>query len=296
MTPPEHFLIGVVSANIFYSSMHFSKGHEKKSHGYLKLAIAMGLAASMPDIDTFFGNYTSRDPLIGHRGWTHSFIGVLGISLAMTIIISILTFLLRIFTSYFRLLYNKFKPATENESSYNFSRDLFQPFLLKPFILLLLFLFFAGVTHLIADLPQAGSVWGGIPLLFPFKLGGEHVRFGGFGIIGWYDLKILWYLIGAVAITTPFVYFGKILYLIKKKPAKIAAVFIYAMVFLFSAVFFGWMIKHVKNSNYKNDKQWYVYQMNQVEKLPAFIKYPTLKGIKIFTSIFYQARNFNLNP
>ena len=105
MAPPEHLLMGITLANIFYSVQAFFK---KKYFTYGKLLIVLGLVAMSPDIDSFFGRYTSPNPYIGHRGMTHSFVGITVLGFLFTIAASLFSIIIRIAGGYWKFLVNYF--------------------------------------------------------------------------------------------------------------------------------------------------------------------------------------------
>ena len=106
MTPPEHLLIGITCANIFYSILGIFRKHW---FNYFAFALVLGLVAMAPDIDSFFGHYTSQDPVVGHRGMTHSFLGVAVIALPMVLSASFGNLLARAFVAYWKLLVRFFR-------------------------------------------------------------------------------------------------------------------------------------------------------------------------------------------
>ncbi|MCP4180184.1 MAG: metal-dependent hydrolase, partial [bacterium] len=185
MTPPEHFLIGASLANVYYSFQSLLKS---KRINYLTLLLIMGIAAIFPDIDSFFGHYTSVNPIIGHRGMTHSIIAVIIFGFILTIITFAVTFIIMI-------NYYKCKSLFQVSEDINFINRMKNYFSIKSFIILFIISSIAGLSHLIADLPQPAGIWNGIPLLFPLKLGNQYIRNGGFSLIGWYDYSIMWLLI-----------------------------------------------------------------------------------------------------
>jgi len=166
MTPPEHIVIGFSIAHVFYSIQSLLR---KKILSYFIMPGVAAIFSILPDVDSFFGHYTSKNIYIGHRGITHSL-------LFCAIISGVLAS-----ASYFLYYFNKkfsSKPCDENIKS-------------KCFMLFGISLF-ASISHLLADLPQPPGVWGGIPVLFPYRENGNFMRIGGWSNIGWYDYKILW--------------------------------------------------------------------------------------------------------
>ncbi len=285
MTPPEHFLIGISCANIFYSGLLIIK---RNWFTYGKLLIIMGLVAISPDIDSFFGHYTSTDPFVGHRGMTHSFLGVLVISIAFTLFASVITVLFRLIIGYWKVIVRYFKKRDTGEVSDEIIREyILDPFLLNKFFLFLLLCFISGTTHLITDLPQPPSVWKGIPLFFPLKSNGEFVRSGGWSLIGWYDLKIMWVLIGTTVLTVPSVLIGRAADLFKLRYASIPLL---SVVILFNCAVFVWMGSYIASSTYTNSRKWAAYQNEMVKTFPPEIREVTMKGKTIFISLFRQMR------
>ena len=148
--------------------------------------------------------------------------------------------------------------------------------------------FVAGVSHLLSDLPQPPSVWKGIPLFFPLKENGVYVRNGGWNLIGWYDIKILWILIGSCAVTIPAVMAGRFFSLVK---LKYAAIPLFSAIILFNAGVLAWMTDYIKKSKYEGEAKWYESQMKIVEEFPPEIRKITNQGKTIFISIFRQVQN-----
>ncbi|MCP4135595.1 MAG: metal-dependent hydrolase, partial [bacterium] len=148
MTIPEHLMIGFSFANIFYAIQSLFKF---KKINYLLLVLLLAIAAAFPDIDSFFGYYTSTNPLIGHRGATHSIAGAIvsGFILTLTALLISAIFLRKKYLT------------------------------MRVFFLLFFISSLAGISHVLADLPQPPSVWKGIPVFFPLKSGGQYMRHGG---------------------------------------------------------------------------------------------------------------------
>lgn len=297
MTNPEHLLVGMASATAFYSAMHFCGNKEKKSFGLGKILFVMAVAANISDIDALWGNYTSKDPWTGHRGMTHSFMGVALLGLGITIATNVFAVVLRLIPAYWCFLFNYFKKKEFDldSSEFSFFKYLSNPFHPKPFLILFLAAFIGGVTHLICDMPQAGSVWEGLPLFFPFKnAAGDYSRYGGWGLIGWYDFKTAWLLLGTVAVSIPAVLIGRFINLFKIKVIKILTVCWFAAIFLFNCGIFYWSFNYIRTSTYKNDQQWYSYQMKWLDtEAPELIKKTSKEAFKIGLSIFRQSRGLN---
>ena len=257
----------------------------------------MAVAANLPDIDALWGDYTSKDPWTGHRGMTHSFMGVAVLGLGLTIATNILAVALRMIPAYWHLLFNYFKKKEMDLDStgFHFLKYLSRPFHLKPFLLLFLAAFIGGVTHLICDMPQAGSAWEGLPLMFPFKnAAGEYARYGGWGLVGWYDFKITWLLIATVAASIPAILIGRFINLFKNRVIKIVTLCWFAAVFTANMGAFYWTFNYIKNSTYKNDQEWYSYQMKWLDtEAPEFVKKTSKDAFKIGLSLFRQSRGLN---
>jgi len=288
MTPPEHFLLGITCANIFYSFLGIFR---KNWYTYLKLALVMGLVAVSPDVDSFFGHYISQDPYVGHRGMTHSLIGVAVLALIAVFFVSLFSIVLRAVIGYWKFLVRFFKKKFGAvESPEVIWKYVVGPFFPKQFLVFFVFAFIAGVSHLISDLPQPPSVWKGIPLFFPLKENGVFVRNGGWNLIGWYDIKILWVLIGACISTIPLVILSRLLSLIKLKYVKYIFIPFFSLIIIFNTGVLGWIANYVMHSRYEGEAKWYEGQMKIVDVLPPDIKNATLKGKTIFISLFRQVQ------
>lgn len=291
MTPPEHFLIGLSTASAFYAAEHFVKPLEKKPVGYGKLLCVMGLAAILPDMDSFWGTYTSKNPWIGHRGMTHSFVGVAVIGLGLAILSALISLILRVIPAYWHFWHDHFKRKEfGTEKKFHLPKYLLEPFHWLPFSLVFLAAFLGGVTHILADLPQAKSAWGGLPIYFPFKSGGDYARVGGFGLVGWYDFRIGWALIGAAVISIPAVFLGMFLKWFKNNFFKVTVIAWFALVFAFNAGLYVWIVNHVRHSTYVDDRTWYDSQMKWVASAPKLIREPTQEAFKIGVSLFQQSQ------
>jgi membrane-bound metal-dependent hydrolase YbcI (DUF457 family) len=298
MTTPEHLIIGLTSANLVYAATHLGPNRKKKAVGYLKILFAMSIAAIIPDIDSFFGSYTSTDPTVGHRGMTHSILGVLVLGFGVSVLTAVLSLLFRLFSSYWKLLYYHFKSKTlAEENRFRFFKDFFHSFLPKPFLLLWLFSFLAGITHLLADLPTPPSIWGGLPLLYPFKTGdGQYARFGATAAMGWYDLKIFYVMCATFTFTTLAVIVGKFFNVFKKTLTKIVTILVFAAIFGASTYSFIWARNYLKTTVYKDDKQWMSYQIQVINTFDEPIKGKVIRFVEIFRAGWKQAKGFSFNP
>lgn len=286
MTPPDHLIIGFSLANVFYSILLMLK---KRWFGYFFLLFLFGIVSITPDIDSFFGNYTSTDPWIGHRGMTHSLLGVAVIGPGLTILFSSLIFIARLIPGYWRYLVHFFKKRTTGKkSSFVFRKYLLEPFHPWKFLALFAGTFIVGYSHLLVDMIQPPSVWKGIPLFFPLKVNGEYLRSGGWNLIGWYDLKISWILMASFAGTIPFVFLGRLFDYIK---LKYVAAPLLTLVVLFNTGIYIWIGNYVSSQRYTGNADWYKYQMKIVDTFPSPVKETALKGKTIFLTLFRQMRS-----
>ncbi|MCL1865452.1 MAG: metal-dependent hydrolase [Spirochaetes bacterium] len=247
MTPPDHFLTGL-SIGAVYSSVCgiFSL----KRIPYFIAFTLCALFAILPDIDAFRGVYSSPDPFIGHRGITHSLLFVTLVS-----IISILPYLAgRAITRYYK-----------SEKTYEEKKLLW--------IDLFLLLLFAGVSHLILDIPQPPGIWGGIPLFFPLKINGQFARIGGWNKIGWYDYRITWILFITVSVSIVTL----ILMIFLKKNIFIKKI-LYMSVLIISAISYILITSTIANSSYKNSKEWNESQSKYIDTLPECFRKAAVHG------------------
>lgn len=275
MTPPEHFFIGASLAHILYSFQSFLK---TKRFNYLVLLFLLGTAAMLPDIDSFFGHYVSKNPTIGHRGMTHSFAAVILFGFILTAITMALTY---ISMHICRIIKNN-KPKDTNASE-----NIEAYFTIKSFWILFAISTCAGISHLIADLFQPPGVWQGIPLFFPLKSGGQYIRHGGFSMTGWYDYKIMWLLIKAFLISLPFLMTAAALTRFNANK-KISSVF-FALVIIINCGSFVLVTDYIRTSEYKNRYAWERKQTKYLNNSSPLIKKLTIDGKKIFLKIFIKS-------
>ncbi len=261
MAPPEHILIGFSIAHVFYA---MQKILHKKYFYYPVLLFMAGLSAIIPDIDSFFGNYASRNVYTGHRGITHSILFVFLISLTITLIMCAFA------TISMRLV--KKSPVFEGKAK---------------FMSLFLLLFVCGLSHLMADLPQPPGVWGGIPIFFPYKIDGSFVRTGGWSKIGWYDYKIMWSFI-FIATATAFIV--ALLPIIEKYKVNIAKKIIAVVIILINLGINIWLFHHISNSQYVNAAYWERIQYEYLMHSNPLIKMTTLKGRAYFVKLFKSVK------
>ncbi len=254
-------LIGFSIAHVFYA---FQKILSKKYFSYATLLLTAGACAIIPDIDSFFGNYASRNVYTGHRGITHSILFVFSISLTIT-------FIMCAFSSISMRLVKK---------SFVFEGK-------AKFMSLFLLLFVCGLSHLLADLPQPPGVWGGIPIFFPYKIDGSFVRAGGWSKIGWYDYKILWSFI-FIAIASAFIV--ALLLITEKYGLKILKNII-AVLLIFSNLSINiWLFHHISNSQYMSAAYWERIQNEYLTHSNPLIKMTTLKGRAYFMKLFKSVK------
>ncbi len=285
MTPPDHLVIGFSLANVFYSILIILR---KRWFGYFFLLLLFGIVSVSPDIDSFFGNYTSIDPWIGHRGVTHSLIGVFVLGLGLTLVFSFLALVVRLIGGYWRYLVHFFTNRTPGErSGFILWKYLLEPFYFKRLLLLFAGTFVVGYSHLLVDMVQPPSVWKGVPLFFPVKVNGEYLRSGGWNLIGWYDLKISLVLIASFVGTIPVVFLGKLFDFAR---LKYVAAPLLVLVILFNTGVYIWIGSYISSNNYSGNADWYRYQMKIVDTFPSPIKETTLKGKTIFLTLFRQMR------
>ncbi len=298
MTPPEHLFLGISCANVYYGAVSIIGTvfrRRVKPVGYFLLMTAMGIAAMLPDVDSFFGHYTSADPWVGHRGMTHSYLGSAVLGLAVTLVFAALSFAgFRIWRGYWKLLRDRFYVrATGEEPRFRYCNFTFHYFLPLPFMIFFVGTFIAGVSHALADLPQPASAWNGVPLMFPKMANGQYAREGGWGMIGWFDLKIQWDLMFLAAYSLPVALAAKFVNYFRFIATRALAALVFAGLIYMNVQGMNDMVKYIKSCEYKNDNQWYSDQMKYVDNAEPFVRDTTKKGMKMFIAIFRQARNYN---
>ena len=257
MTPPEHLLIGISIGNIFYSLQSVIR---KKYLSYFLIIIMSGIFAVCPDVDSFFGHYSSVDVYIGHRGVTHSLLFVFILSASAVLFI---------------LLIKKIRKYVFSDNS-SCNAGIFITFVFS-------LLFFSGVSHLIADLPQPPGIWGGIPLFFPYKNNDIFFRVGGWSKIGWYDYKIYWSLFCVVFIS----FLISLIIYIFNRIFRTRIVIILAIILMLMNVSVNvWLACYVGNSRYINSTQWNKLQNDYLRKSNTLIKKVTIHGKEYFMKLF----------
>jgi len=259
MTPPEHILIGFSIANIFYS---VQKILNRTCLPYLLMVVFAVMFAVLPDIDSFFGSYASTSVYSGHRGVTHSIAFILLASAAAIPAAWI-----------FRAA--AFQGIDDKQEA----RKMYAAFFALVFA--------AGLSHLLADLPQPAGPWGGIPLLYPYRSNGTFVRSGGWGRLGWYDYQVMWTFIYAAlasAMAIVFIYsagrmqFGRV--------KKILAVLLFAV----NLGAFAWLVDHVKNSEYVSARHWDKVQDEYLSHAGPLVRGITISGRDFFLRLFFRVR------
>ena len=241
MTPPEHFVCGLTTANALYSARVFLG---RSPAFYPVILVIGGVAAVLPDIDAFFGHYASTNALVGHRGWTHSLLGIVG------------------FATIFSL---GFKLFGKNGS-----------------LFIWLCATLAGLSHLLCDLITPPSVWGGLPLLFPLSQ-----RYGGWSLIGWYDLQAFWLLLLFLVPSSAMLCLTNI---IRRKGSTNAIRLTVAFAFLTSLTGLAAATWSISNSRYENEAQWYSIQSRDIRQFPAPIPALTNRAMEIFLALFNRLR------
>lgn len=281
MSPPEHLVIGAAAANLTYGLVNL---RSEKQTRYLRLALIAAIGAVLPDIDSFFGHYGSLNPKIGHRGMTHSFVGVAVLGLGLSTLFASVISVFKIFTGYYRWLVAYMEHKHGLRTKFVITKHVFSAFEKKSFCLLFLFAFIGGLTHIMADLPTPKGNWQGLPLFYPFS----NARFGDLNLIGWYDIWGFWIVTYGIAVSIPLIIATRI---ISKEKFKKLSVVIFLILFLLNAYVFYNLIDHIKNSKYKDESSWYVYQRYTViKKLPPKIQNFTEKSMHNFAIIYRQVR------
>lgn len=261
MTPPEHLFIGFSIGNIFYSIQTFLN---KKYIPYLLLIFLAGVLAIIPDIDSFWGNYTSNNVYIGHRGITHSIFFIFMVSATVVALISIVV-----------VIY-----CFINNKSHSSDTKI------KLFMLFML-LFFSGLSHLLADLPQPPGVWNGIPLFYPYQSNEVFVRTGGWSKIGWYDYKILWPFISIAVVS---VFLTIIILVLNQFKLNVLKKIIAIIVFLINIVVNIWMVNYIHNSQYISAHHWERIQNEYIKNSNPIISTVTMKGRNYFLKLFHTIK------
>lgn len=259
MAPPEHILLGISVANIYQSIQSFFK---KDLHPYSKILVLSVLFALLPDMDSFSGNYTSTNVFIGHRGITHSIFFVTASSL--------------IFSAFLFFLDIKQLKGAGTEHRKRFPLFMF------------LVLLTAGMSHIIADLPQPASIWGGIPVFFPLKSDGVYMRSGGWARIGWYDLKIIWSLIYAALLSWILI---ALIHVLKKRQRLFAIRAAAIAVILINIITCVNITLYISNSTYTSNEAWNAQQEQYLKSSSPLVQCITESGKTIALKLFYLIRH-----
>ena len=247
MTSPDHFLTGLSIGAIYSSICGISS---LKRIPFFAAFILCGVFAILPDIDVFRGVYSSPDPLLGHRGITHSLFFV-----ALASMMFVLIYLSG------RVVLRYFKNQNVCEEKKFLWVDLF------------VLLFLAGTSHLILDLPTPSGIWKGIPVFFPLKDGGQFARAGGWGKIGWYDYRITWILFISVSVSIVIL----ISTIFLRKNIFIKKI-LYSGILIVCIISYFLMTSTIASSSFKNSKAWNESQSRYVDTLPEFFKKGAVYG------------------
>jgi len=252
-------LIGFSIANIFYSVQKF---FDRKYLPYLLMITFAVIFAVLPDFDSFFGNYASTNVYVGHRGLTHSIAFILLASAAAI-------------------------PAVWIYGAAAFPGIGDRHEAGKMYAAFFALVFLSGISHLLADLPQPAGAWGGIPLLYPYRSNGEFVRSGGWGMLGWYDYRVMWtFTYAALASAMAIVFmnisgrmrFGRV--------KKILAATLLAV----NLAAFAWLVDHVKNSEYVSARHWEKVQDEYLAHAGPLVRGITISGRDFFLRLFFSVR------
>lgn len=266
MTPPEHIFMGAIVAN---SAFAVRVLREKFTPSYGVLLAAGTLCAVLPDVDSFFGHYGSANPWVGHRGMTHSLLWCI----IQAFVISFIFYRLRVKGGIGSIAVTGGRAEIRSAFLFLFAAALF-----------------ASVGHVIADLPQPPSVWNGIPVFFPLKMNGEYVRNGGWGLVGWYDFRIMINLFLAAMLTggicTVLIAAGKCL----SRPVKRA---LGALVLCIGLGSFIWTGYYISTCSYESGRHWEQYQEEVLGSCPGGVRSVVLVGRQVFYDVFvFMRRHF----
>jgi hypothetical protein len=318
MTIPEHLFIGFVLANgvtaaLALARMRRERVERKRAEAiaapgaanqrprpgvkgfpsWPKVVLVCLIASLLPDVDSFFGHYTSTDPWIGHRGVTHSLVGVLALGLALVLAVQLLSILPRALPGYFLFLYHRFRAkAMGAPSVFRFPAYVVQP--LHPRMLLSLWAaaFLAGVGHLMVDIPQPASVWGGLPLYFPLKTdAGAFHRVGGWANIGWFNLVTAWGMLAALAGSTALLLLAAFADLAARfRVARALRASLLVLTCLGVAGSFTWMGHEIARSRFSDEASWYKLQMGTMAKGPPWMKRASEETFRVAKSLTRQVQ------
>jgi len=233
MTSPDHFLAGLSIGAVYSAVCGISS---LKRIPYFAAFILCGVFAMLPDIDAFRGVYSSTDPLIGHRGITHSLFFA-----ALVSVISVVVYL-------------------SGRVVLRYSKNLL-------WIDLFVILFLAITSHLLLDLPTPTGIWKGIPVFFPLKDGGQFARAGGWSKIGWFDYRITWILF--VSVSASIVIFVSTIFF--KKNIFIKKI-LYSGILIICIISYILITSTIASSSFKNSKEWNESQSRYIDTRPEFFK------------------------
>ncbi len=232
MSPPSHALMGLVLANAAYVAVNARPGNASRPRvGYLGLAVALVFGSIMPDLDSisrFWGTYHSTNVFIGHRGVTHSLLGVT----AMAAVFAAALVGLRSAAAFaFRAI------GSGSGRDRVFGRS-------SSYRLLFAAALAGGVVHLACDLFSPPG-WGGIPVFFPLMKDGHFWRIGEWRRIGWFDLEVIYHLILAAFFTA---WAAAVFGLARRRGARFVAA---GACLLVSIVLTGWLTAYIGASRYE---------------------------------------------
>jgi len=225
--------------------------------GIARTILIAGLSAVAPDIDWFFGHYGSVDPMLGHRGMTHSFFGVLVLA---SIIASTATLATAV-NAGFCNLFKKIKKSMITVSN----RVRLRQVLADNFRYAFLLATIGGLSHLAGDLITPPGGWKGIPLFFPFQSDGIYVRYGGFALIGWYDLRIFFALLAANVISLLLSLPSALFKTIGQRAAFRSVMILIIIAQLSTLAYLG---RHIASSRYENRRSWNRKQSEFIRRFP----------------------------
>lgn len=282
MLLPSHLLLGMSVANLACGVQLLSGRY---SWRWRTLTFWCCTAALAPDFDVFWSVYRSADPLIGHRGFSHSlfYIFIIGILFSAGAVLlhnrlarSVpLSERLRSFFYQYRLKKKHVaehaaepQPAVRNRERYG---------IINGGIFLIGVLILAGFTHLYADLWQPPGMWNGIPLYWPFSA----VRSGGWAHMGWFDYRIVWLLLRLNLICW-------LLLVLRKPLARFAAAPRITALAAVITVLISWGVLHsnLQQKQFENYTQWNRLQQSSLQQLPGPVKQLFELWRRIYLSVY----------
>lgn len=249
MTPPSHILIGLIAAN----TAHLGAGLAGRKLPYLALLTGLTIGSVMPDFDYvshLWDGYFTADIWTGHRGITHSILGTAVMAAIFGLILTLWDLIRgRSLSTGFKLYFGG--------------------------------LFAGGVLHIVADLPGPDGLWDGIPVFFPVMKDGEFARSGGWNLIGWYDLEVIYRLLLAAGGSTGLLILAKI----RPFPASFKRIVAVAgiLVSIFGAV---WVGDYIRTSEYRGYSDEQAKQRQILATKPDWYKSFFLYGIRFYRNVF----------